>query len=156
MKLKAQQVRFCGILVHTGCYLVPRHLKKYIDFVLSEKVEYCYAIFRGVGYKDVPDRPYDFVFVDGPSTLALSDGTRSFDFNYINVVMKSTKPVFGIIDKRLGTSYVFQKIGGGKKRSYTIRKEICVLWGPSREQTLKEGLDPGPSWIAYAYLEKQN
>ena len=104
--------------------------------MLSDKAEYCYALFRGVGYKDVPDRPYDFVFVDGPSTQALSDGARSFDFDYINVVMTSSKPVFGIIDKRLGISYVFQRIFGEDKVVYDPKIELCFV-GPFTKADIK-------------------
>ena len=77
--------------------LLPASLSSYVDLVLSEKVEYCHSIFRGVGYKDVPDYDYELVFIDGPGTSAPSDQTRSFDFDYINVVKKSAKPVYGIL-----------------------------------------------------------
>jgi predicted O-methyltransferase YrrM len=54
---------------------LPDQLRKHVDLVHSEKVEYCYSIFRGVGYKYLPERPFEFVFVDGPGTIAPSDGT---------------------------------------------------------------------------------
>lgn len=115
---------------------MPEHLKPYIDLILSEKVEYCHSLFRGVGYQDVPDRPYGFVFIDAPDPIAPSDGTSSFDFDYINVVMKSDKPVFGIIDKRLGTSYVFQKIFGLEKVVYDPKRDLCFV-GPFTKEDIR-------------------
>lgn len=115
---------------------MPHHLKKYIDLILSDKTEYYYSIFRGVGYKDVPVRPYDFVFIDAPDPTAPSDGTTAFDFDYLNVVMQSTKPVFGIIDKRLGTSYVFQKIFGVDKVVYDPKRDLCFV-GPVSKEDIK-------------------
>ncbi len=132
---------------------VPHHLKKYVDLILSKKTEYCYALFRGVGYKDVPDRPYDFVFVDAPSTLVPSDGTRSFDFDYINVVMKSVKPVFGIVDKRLSTSYVFQKIFGEEKVVYDPKRDLCFV-GPFTKDDIKKRIGSGAFLHSYRLFGK--
>jgi tRNA A58 N-methylase Trm61 len=35
-----------------------------VDIVLSSTVEDCFSIFRGIRHRDIPDRSYDFVFVD--------------------------------------------------------------------------------------------
>ncbi len=116
--------------------LMPGYLQQYVDLVYSEKTEYCYSIFRGVGYKNIPDRKYDFVFIDGPGTIAPSDGTRSFDFDYINVVMKSDKPVFGIVDKRMGTCYVLQKVFGVDKVKYDPKWGLGFV-GPCTKNDIK-------------------
>ena len=60
--------------------LLPAALSPYVDLVLSPRVEDGWYMFRGVRYEAVPDRPYDFVFVDGPDFDAPSDGTLTFDF----------------------------------------------------------------------------
>jgi hypothetical protein len=116
--------------------IIPSQLKPYIDLIHSEKVEYCYAIFRGVGYKNVPERPYEFVFIDGPAIAAPSDGMTAFDFDYINLVKKSSNPVFGIIDKRIGTSYVYQKLFGLDKVKYDPKRDLCFV-GPCTKKDLK-------------------
>lgn len=116
--------------------IIPDHLKAYIDLVHSEKVEYCYAIFRGIGYGNVPARPYEFVFIDGPEITAPSDGTMSFDFDYINIVMKSVTPVFGIVDKRMRTSYVFQKLFGVDRVNYDPKRDLCFV-GPFNKEDIK-------------------
>jgi len=116
--------------------IMPDHLRPYVELVLGERTEYCYTIFRGVGYRELPDRPYEFVFVDGPQTQAPSDGKVTFDFDYINVVMKSDNPVFGIVDKRYATSYVLQKIFGSDKVRFSPRYELCFV-GPFTKQDLR-------------------
>ena len=115
--------------------IMPDQLKTYIDLIHSTKVEYCYAIFRGIGYKKVPERAYEFVFIDGPETTAPSDGMTSFDFDSINVVIKSNNPVYGIIDKRIGTSYVFQKIFGVDKVKYDPKRDLCFV-GPCTKKDI--------------------
>ena len=45
--------------------LLPSHYKKYVALELSSTVEDRYSLFRGVRYAAIPDRAYDFVFVDG-------------------------------------------------------------------------------------------
>jgi len=104
--------------------ILPEHLSKYVDLVHSVRIENYYSIYRGVCYKDVPKRPYDFVFIDGPGTKAPSDGDKTFDMDFINVVRNSDKTVSAIIDKRLSTCYVFQKIFGDDKVKYVPYKGL--------------------------------
>jgi hypothetical protein len=107
--------------------LMPQSMKKYVEIVLSPVIEECYAIFRGVRYRDVPERPYDFVFIDGPKYIAPSDGTVSFDFDYIHVIMNSNKAVYAIVDKRLTTCYVLQKLFGVEKVKYSVKHHLCFV-----------------------------
>ncbi len=109
--------------------LMPASLVPYVDFVLSPRHEYTWSIFRGVGYKDVPDRPYSFVFVDGPGATAPSDGAKTFNFDFINVVRKSQIPVTGMLDDRLSTLFVYQRIFGADKARYDLRTGMGLL-GP--------------------------
>jgi predicted O-methyltransferase YrrM len=95
--------------------LLPLQLVKYVDLFCSPKVEAFVGFFRGVKYKDVPIRDYDFVYVDGPTTSAPSDGQKTFDFDFIEVVSRSGKPVSAIIDCRLSTIYVLSRVFGRKK-----------------------------------------
>jgi hypothetical protein len=119
-----------------ACALMPEHLRKYVDFVLSPRIEDYYSIFRGVRYRDVPDRKYDFVFVDGPNHVAPSDGNVTFNFDFIRVVMDSDKPVYAIVDKRVNTCYVIQKVFGLDKVRYSARHHLCFA-GPCTRDDLK-------------------
>ena len=116
--------------------LLPEHCRGYVDLVLSPRVEDAYSIFRGVRYQCVPDRPYEFVFVDGPNYKAPSDGAITFDFDFIKVVMNSDVPVYAIVDTRVTTCYVFQKVFGLEKVRYNGRKGLGFV-GPCTKEDLK-------------------
>lgn len=98
--------------------LLPHNLKKYVDFNLSDVKEDYFSIYRGVRYNDIPNREYDFVFIDGPDYKSPSDGMLTFDFDFLYVLMKSNKPVAGMVDKRVSTCYVLQQLLGTKKIKY--------------------------------------
>ncbi|OPY89371.1 MAG: hypothetical protein A4E72_01127 [Syntrophus sp. PtaU1.Bin208] len=115
--------------------LMPLPLQRYVDITYSERTEYYYRIFRGVGYRDIPNREYEFVFVDGPQVRNPSDGEESFDFDYINIVMRSDIPVFGVVDQRVGTCYVLQKIFGTNKVKYDPMLALGFL-GPCTKKDL--------------------
>ena len=125
--------------------IIPPDLAEYIDLVFSERTEYYHSIFRGVGYKKIPSRPYDFVFIDGPGTLAPSDKTISFDFDYINVVKNSEKPIFAILDKRLGTAYVLQKIFGLDKVKYFPALGLSYI-GPCSKKDIRSKISGNQSF----------
>jgi len=86
-----------------------------VDIALSSTVEDCFSIFRGIRYRDIPDRSYDFVFVDGPS-YRTGKGEITFDFDLIRIVERSQGPVRAIIDKRVSTCFVMQRVLPGKVR----------------------------------------
>lgn len=109
--------------------LLPPHLTRYVDLVFSPRVEDGWYIYRGVRYDSVPDRPYDFVFVDGPDFDSLSDGQLTFDFDLIRVVEKADNPVYAIVDDRLSTSYVYQKVFGVSNVRYSTRHRLSFI-GP--------------------------
>ena len=120
----------------TALDLMPAKFRNYVDFVLSPKVEDTYFIYRGVRYREVPDRRYNFVFVDGPGTIAPSDGTLTFDFDYLRVVMNSQHPVFAIVDSRLLACYVFQKVFGVSKVRYDVLRKLTYI-GPCSKGDLR-------------------
>jgi hypothetical protein len=86
-----------------------------VELVLSDTIEDAFSIFRGIRYRDIPDRAYDFVFVDGPA-YKTKDGDVTFDFDFISVVANSTSAVRGIVDKRVSTCFVLQRVLPGKVR----------------------------------------
>jgi Methyltransferase domain len=86
-----------------------------VEIVLSGTVEDCFSIFRGIRYREIPDRPYDFVFVDGPS-YKTKTGEVTFDFDLIALVARSRVPLRAIIDKRVSTCFVLQRVLPGKVR----------------------------------------
>lgn len=119
--------------------LLPVPLAPYVDLVLSPRVEDAWYLFRGVRYETLPDRRYEFVFVDGPDFDAPSDGTLTFDFDLIRVVERADHPVHAIIDDRLSTSFVCQKVFGLDKARYSTRHRLCFV-GPVTRHDLR-GMD---------------
>ena len=117
--------------------LLPDHMTFCVDLICSPVVEDYYSLYRGVRYRDVPvDRNYDFVFVDGPSYVAPSDGTIAFDFDYLHIVKNSQSSVYAIIDKRVSTCYVFQKIFGLEKVRYNAIRHLGFA-GPCTKEDIK-------------------
>ena len=93
--------------------LLPKHMNKYVDFVLSPVIEDTYALYRGMRYEKIPmDRNYDFVYVDGPSYYCPKDGSVTFDYDLLYIIKNSSTNVSAMIDKRVSSCYVFQKVLG--------------------------------------------
>jgi hypothetical protein len=119
--------------------LLPEHLAPYVGLVLSPLVEDGWYIFRGVRYETLPDRKYDFVFVDGPDFDSLVDGKLTFDFDLIRVVEKADHPVHAVVDDRLSTSFVYQKVFGPEKARYDTSHRLCFVGPVTRGDLL--GMD---------------
>lgn len=113
------------------------HLKKYVDFILSPKIEKFYYLFRGVGYEKIPQKNYDFVFIDGPTLESPTDGEMTFDYDFLEIVKSQEKPVYGIIDYRLTTSFVMQQIFPPNKVKFDALRELCFL-GPMTKNDFLE------------------
>lgn len=93
--------------------LFPKELSLVTTIVLSPVVEDTYNFFRGVRYAQVPVRPYDFVFVDGPDYLMYPNGeVVTFCFDFIYQVLQSERPISAFIDTRLTTCLVYSHIFG--------------------------------------------
>lgn len=99
--------------------LLPERYAAYVDFVLSDTIEDRFSVFRGVRYANIPEREYDFVFVDGPKYQSPVDGGATFDFDFIHVLRNARKPVGGLVDKRLSTVFVLQQLLGPGKVKYS-------------------------------------
>lgn len=103
--------------------LFPEKLKTYADIIYSPVVEDTYHFLRGMRYRDVPPRPYDFVFIDGPDHLCDPKGEMVlFNFDFVNVVKNTKNPVGAIIDTRTTTCFVFWLLFGDKFRYDYVRK----------------------------------
>jgi hypothetical protein len=99
--------------------LLPPQYGKYVSFELSNTIEDRYSLFRGERYADIPNKAYDFVFVDGPKYESPLDGGATFDFDFIHVLRNAEKPVGCLIDKRLSTVFVLQQLLGTDKVRYS-------------------------------------
>lgn len=113
--------------------ILPSVYAKVVEIRLSPVVEDTHSLFRGVRYRDVPKMDYDFAFIDGPNYKAPSDGMLTFDFDFIHAVKNSSKPLNGLVDKRVSTCYVLQKIFGTQKVRYDGVKHLGTCVGCSAD-----------------------
>ncbi len=120
--------------------LLPVDLSAFVELRLSPRVERAFGLFRGVGYRDVPRRPYDFVFVDGPHHEAPSDGAFLFDIDFIDVVQVSANSVRGIVDYRLSSCFVFQQVLGLRLARFDAIRELGFLGPCTKEDLLQLNL----------------
>lgn len=90
--------------------IIPSDLRSNLDLVHSPAVIRQYGIFNGTSYSEIPERPYDFVFVDGPHY----DQLTSFDADLLTIISKSETPVSAIIDYRIETSFIYYLLLGKK------------------------------------------
>jgi predicted O-methyltransferase YrrM len=111
----------------------PAELAPYVDFLLSEKVDGVYKCFRGVRYAALPDRPYDFVFSDGPERHSPVNGDKLFNLDLIEVVKRSTAPVRGIVDDHYLTAYVLQKVLGPRNARYSAVRKLLFVGPVTRD-----------------------
>jgi predicted O-methyltransferase YrrM len=111
----------------------PAELSPYVDFVLSEKVDGVYKCFRGVRYAALPDRPYDFVFSDGPERHSPVNGDKLFNLDLLEVVKRSATPVRGIVDDHYLTAYVLQKVLGPDNVRYSAVRKLLFVGPVTRD-----------------------
>jgi hypothetical protein len=99
--------------------LLPDVYRSLVDIVVSPAIEDYYGLFRGMRYRDIPERDYDFVFVDGPKYRSPYDNHPTFDFDYLHILRNSNIPVSGLIDQRVSTVFVLQQLLGKEKIKYS-------------------------------------
>jgi len=122
--------------------LLPDHLKKHVDFVLSPTCFGYYSFFRGMKYKNKPDRQYDFCWIDGPwHKISDDDGRLTFSFDFIDVLKASKGEVCGMVDGRYTTVFVLQIIVKDKLKTYNIEHSgydgVISMIDPVSVKTLK-------------------
>jgi len=108
---------------------LPSDLLPIVDIRHSPKIDGTYKLFRGVRYTEIPDRPYDFVFSDGPERHSPVNNDKLFDLDLILVVLRSERPVRAIVDNHYLTFYVLQKVFGIRHARYSVSHRLMFV-GP--------------------------
>ena len=108
---------------------LPAALADIVELVHSPKIDGFYKCFRGVCYAELPERPYDFVFSDGPDRHSPVNGDKLFNLDLINVVRRSDEPVRAVVDNHYLTFYVLQKVFGLAKARYDVGRKLMFV-GP--------------------------
>lgn len=115
--------------------LCPDELRPYIDFRLSDIMLDGHSFIRGMRYREVPERPYTFVFIDGPRFIS-DDGTHTCDFDLVRVVERSTESVYAFVDRRHTTVFAMQALFGIDKVRFDYVREIGFI-GPCSAKDLE-------------------
>ena len=113
----------------TATEKLPQNLRHIVDIIHSPKIDGIYKLFRGVRYTEIPDRPYDFVFSDGPERHSPLNNDKLFDLDLILVVMRSERSIRAIVDNHYLTFYVLQKVFGLKHARYSASHRLMFV-GP--------------------------
>ena len=111
---------------------LPGAVRDVVDLVHSPKVDGFYKCFRGVCYREVPERPYDFVFSDGPDRHSPVNGDKLFNLDLINIVARSDRPVRAVVDNHYLTFYVLQKVFGADLARYSVSHKLMFVGPVSR------------------------
>ena len=92
----APKGRITSMEEHKGWYdkaseVLPENVSDHVEIIHSPKVDGFYKIFRGVQYREIPDRNYDFIFSDGPERHSTVNGDKLFDLDLVQIVRRSEK-----------------------------------------------------------------
>lgn len=88
--------------------IIPETLRPYIDLRLSPCRESLWGSFRGKAYGEIPERDYEFIWIDGPNYKK----GEEFDADILEIVERSEKPITAFVDKRLGSCFIYRIIFG--------------------------------------------
>ena len=108
---------------------LPDEVRDVVDLIHSPKRDGFYKCFRGVQYESLPDRPYDFVFSDGPDRHSPVNGDKLFNLDLIHVVARSDSPVRAVVDNHYLTFYILQKVFGVEHARYSVSHKLMFV-GP--------------------------
>jgi hypothetical protein len=122
--------------------IFPNAYRSYVDFVLSPTVMDGFSVFRGVRYRDVPDRPYSFVFVDGPAYDAKDGSGKTSCFDLVRVLSRSSTPVAALVDTRVSTVYVLQQVLGRARVRFCPIRTIGIVQPSTKADLLTPGVPP--------------
>jgi len=116
-----------------ACEMLPEDVSDIVEIIHSPKVDGIYKIFRGVQYQEIPDRPYEFVFSDGPERHSLVNGDKLFDLDLIQIVRRSETPVHAVVDNHYLTFYVLQKVFGTDLARYSVKHRLMFVGPVTRD-----------------------
>ncbi len=143
--------------------IFPAELRPFADIRLSEPTTFMYGFIKGTCYTELPDLPYEIVFVDGPSPEVLEGAAhQTANMDFVKVVLRSSIPVTAVVDYRLRTVIAYGVIFGKRKVQFLKPWNLGIVENVTKQDILldddavhlKEILaataqyrDGNPSWI---------
>jgi hypothetical protein len=92
------------------------------------------GFLRGSSYEDIPQHPYDLIFVDGPDVM--DEGRETCNLTFVDFVSQSETPIVGITDKRLSTVLAHRIAVGAENAAYSPYFEMSVTRPVSKRDFL--------------------
>lgn len=106
--------------------LLPEKYQNIVEIRFGEREKYEYSIFRGYTHSNIPNKPYDMVFVDAPSYYDVQGDTTCMDA--LKVRINSDKDlVYCVIDTRISSVFMMQKIFGLRTLRYFPFHRACMF-----------------------------
>jgi len=114
--------------------LLPKKYQGVVDIRLGEREKYEFSIFRGYVHSNIPNKPYDFVFLDGPSYSDPLGSSTCMDA--LKIRLESDKQMIScVVDTRVSSVYMMQKIFGLATIKYFPFQRTCKFLMPRIKQT---------------------
>jgi predicted O-methyltransferase YrrM len=100
-----------------ACNNLPKEIADFVEIHFSELEDYSFSIFTGNSYKNIPEYPYEFIFIDGPDDPYVGEYTalKRPNMDLIKLLHKTTNPITAVIDYRLPTVIAYGIVFGKKK-----------------------------------------
>lgn len=112
--------------------ILPNQYRGEVEILYRPRELYQTAFYRGYVYKDKPDIPYDFIFIDGPSYQ--DERGATFCADAVQIYEKSGHAINGVIDTRVTSAYVMQQLFGSDCVSYSPLSRVATFALPTGGQ----------------------
>jgi len=106
---------------------LPSQLLPFVSLTLSNRIEKLYNGYIGCQYAGIPDYPYDFIFIDGPTERASPASPKCFNADIINIAKQSKHSIKAMLDQRIWTYWTLKKLLPNTKIKYYPIKKISML-----------------------------
>lgn len=106
--------------------ILPNKYRLIVEIILGERELYNYSMFRGYSHSNIPKKPYDFIFLDGPSYDDENGSSTNMDTIKVRLISDKDN-VSCVIDTRVSTVLMMQKIFGNQIVRYFPIFRTCVF-----------------------------
>jgi hypothetical protein len=107
-------------------HLLPKKYCDIVEICLGEREKYEYSMFRGFSHSNVPQHPYDFVFLDGPSYNDENGASTCMDAIKIRLT-SDAEVVSCVIDTRVSSVFMMQQVFGAGVVKYFPIFRTCAF-----------------------------
>ncbi len=121
-----------------ACTNLPKEFADFVEIHFSELEDFSFSIFTGNSYKNIPDYPYNFIFIDGPDDPYVGEYTplKRPNMDLIKLLHKTTNPITAVIDYRLPTVIAYGIIFGKQKVQFLKPWNIGLLENVTKNDIL--------------------